>query len=502
MQRQDEGSITPTYLIAPAPGISQPVGRRVLFNAGALAGSNLWRIGLTFVLQLFIARRLGVEGLGHYTVALAYLNVSQVISELGLPTLLVRDLAQLPSQRRSYFYLSLWAQTAAAFLVWGALVGLTFALPFNETTRPALWLAGASLPFYAVTSACQTIFQAGERMELLMGVEVFINILIVAASLAVLWRQPSVLSLVGVLVATQAVSGALCWFLMARARLLAAPGPKDSPRADAGLIDLWRRARPFFSLAIADVLLQRMDILLLGFIGGEIVTGIYSAAYNLVRVLVKLVQSFWRAVYPTLSRLHHQGDAKYARLAGLSLRYGLAALLGCAAIITGVASEVMHIVYSQGYVEATPVLQWLVWLAPLFLIEMYGVTLLLVERRPGYSVTIILAHLLVMALALPPLTLLAHATGAAWAVTAAGATGALASLVFLRRLRVPLQIGNIAPMGVAAALTLATSLLTPVSWPLRLLLGGALYSAILLLTGTVAPADWQLLRKSLRMNGA
>lgn len=78
----------------PAAGEGPPrqTGRRVLVNTGALTSASLYRIGTSFVLQLLIARNLGIEGLGHYTIAMAYLNVSQVISELGLPALLVHDL--------------------------------------------------------------------------------------------------------------------------------------------------------------------------------------------------------------------------------------------------------------------------------------------------------------------------------------------------------------------------------------------------------------------------
>ena len=65
-------------------------------------------------------------------------------------------------------------------LTWAGLVLLSLLLPYGDTTRNALWLVGASLPLFAVSSASQTLFQAGERMELVMGVEIFINTLILA----------------------------------------------------------------------------------------------------------------------------------------------------------------------------------------------------------------------------------------------------------------------------------------------------------------------------------
>ena len=76
-----------------APDSAPSTARRVMVNTASLAGSSLWRIFISFVLQVLITRVLGVAAFGQYVSALAYLNVAQVVSELGLTTLLVRDLA-------------------------------------------------------------------------------------------------------------------------------------------------------------------------------------------------------------------------------------------------------------------------------------------------------------------------------------------------------------------------------------------------------------------------
>ena len=75
-----------------------------------------------------------------------------------------------------------------------------------QATRVALWLVGASLPFFAVTSVSETLFQTAERMELLMGVEVLINFLIITISILILWLDGNVVQLVGVIVFTQIIS--------------------------------------------------------------------------------------------------------------------------------------------------------------------------------------------------------------------------------------------------------------------------------------------------------
>ncbi|MEX1020966.1 MAG: oligosaccharide flippase family protein [Litorilinea sp.] len=479
------------------PG-EQQVGRRVLVNTGALAGSSLWRIAISFVLQVFIARQLDIPGVGIYNAALAYLNVGQVISEIGLPSLLVRNLAQHPQQRRALYFMSLRLQVGMALVVWAGLAA--FALLLEPTSRLALWIVGASLPFYAVTSTTQTIFRAAERMELIMGVEWVINAVILGMSLAVLFAGGDILALVGVLVAAQALSAAICAGLLQRSGLL------QGPQTHAPLVlgELWGQAMPFFRLSIADVLLQRLDILLLTLLGGEVVTGIYSLAYNLVRVLTKLVQSFWQALYPTFSRLYHHRDRKYAVLAQLGLRYGLIALLPAAALSAAVAPDLLPFIFSTDYQESASVYRILVWQAPLLFIASYASTLLMVQRHPKASLVIASAHIVTLLILLPLLTRWAEADGAAWASLIAGAMGTLAGLALIRRHRVPLAFaiegapGGLLLLVAAVLVGLFTTRLLPLPWLPAAAAGGLLYLALIWRLGVFSPQDIQQFRRALR----
>lgn len=466
----------------------------MLVNTGALSGSSLWRIGISFLLQLLIARVLGVQALGVYTVALAYLNVGQVISELGMPALLVRNLAPAPEQRRAYYRLALRAQLVAALLVWAGLIVLALLLPYGPVTRAALILIGASLPFYAVTSASQTLFRASERMELLMGVEVFVNSLIILVSVLLLLSGTTVLHLIGVLVVTQAISAITCVLVVGRTRLLASPQEPVS----VSLRELWRRTSPFFGLSMAEVLQQRMDILLLSIVAGPTVTGIYSAAYNLVRVLVKLVQSFWQALYPTLSRLYHQSSPKYQALSDLSLRYGLMILLPGAALTTGVAYELIRLIYSQDYASSAPVLQRLIWITPLLFVESYTVTLLMVRGRPAHSLAVIAAHVVALLIALPALAALGGAVGAAWASLFAAVAGAAAGYYALRRLSIPVSLHRLGWLAVATLAAGLLAALLPAHWLLRVAAGSTVYLALIWYTGVLARDDVSLVRRALR----
>ena len=481
--------------------------RRIVLNTGALAGSSLWRIAISFVLQVMIARFLGAEGLGQYATALAWLNVCQVLSELGLPQLLVRDLARAPHRRGQAFATALPLQIGAGLLIWGGVYAVTSLLPYQPETRLGLVVICASLPLFAVTSTCETLFQAGERMELVMGVEVFINTLIVGASLVGLWLGGSVVLLCGVLVATQAVSALLCLWLVRREKLLAgmanetAPGP-----APFGIAALWRSARPFYGLALANVLLHRLDILLLSVFAGEAITGIYSAAYLIVRVLIVLAQTWWQALYPTLSRLRTSSEEHYRRLAALAIRFGLTAFLPAAALSHGAAAWLLGIVY-QGADESASLAayQLLIWAAPLFLIASYAVNLLLIERQPQGSLLIAGTHIVVAATLLPFLTLRWQAVGAAGAMVGAISASGVVGLLLLKRLGVPAGLPSRLPFlllatGAAGLLQAGLSRILPWPgfWPGPALLALCLYLALLWRGGVISREDFSLFQNALR----
>ena len=485
--------------------VNEPVirtDRRVLLNTSALAGSSLWRIGLSFVLQLFIANRLGAVGLGQYTTALAYLNVCQVLSELGLPQLLVRDLAREPQKRRHYFQVALGLQLGASCLIAVILaVVLTVFQPFQPLTQAALLVIVISLPFFAISSVCATVFQAGERMELVMLVEMVVNLVIAVGSVVVLWRGGTVVHLAAVMIVSQAFSALMYWALLVRTGMMV----PEKAGLQHETVMLWWKALPFYGLSLANVLLHRVDILLLSIVAGEAITGIYSAAYLVVRVLLILSQTYWQALYPTLSRLRHQMAEQSWRLASLAIRYGLMALLPIAAICSGEAEPLLGLIFrGEDYALSVPVFEVLIWAPPLFLIASFAVNLFLVERRPHFSLVVALIHLIVIMLLLPPFAREWGALGAAYAMLIAMSCSAVVGFGLVRYVHIPVSLSPrwlvlaLATLSMIAVLRILSTLVPVPFWPLSALVSLFLYLAFLWYGALLSIQDLLLFQRALR----
>ena len=79
-----------------------------------------------------------------------------------------------------------------------------------------------------------------------------------------MWNGGGEEALIAVIIVTQAVSALICLLLVAPSRLLG--GVQQSLRIHVP--ELLRQAMPFFGLSLGDVLLQRIDILLLSVVAG------------------------------------------------------------------------------------------------------------------------------------------------------------------------------------------------------------------------------------------
>ncbi len=261
---------------------------------------------------------------------------------------------------------------------------------------------------------------------------------------------------------------------------------------------LWPEARPFYWLSLADVLLHRLDILLLNVVAGDYLTGVYSIAYSLVRVVVKLIQSYWKALYPTFSRLRQESMTHYRRLADLSLRYGLMVVLPGAALAVGVAPNVLTLLYGAEAAASVAAFQVLVWMTPFFLLETYAITLLMAEHYPRQSLLLTFLHIGAVALLLPPLTQSFGAMGAAASMVSATAIGALAGRYLLATRTIPARVSKLGWLVTAALLAGALNYWLPLPWLLRTAVSGALYLALIWFTGVFAASDRDLLRRALR----
>lgn len=414
----------------------QSTSRRIVINTTSLTAASFWRIAVSFVLQLLVARQLDAAALGVFALMLAWLQIGQIAAEAGLPAWMVRECAGHPERRRGMLALVTRLQVLLSLCMAVLFVVAAWLLPALFPPLPLVAITMLSLPLYAVMSASLALFESAESLARVFVVDVATNTLLLATSAAMLFMGYGLGALFAALVVCQLFSALLALYLVWRSRLLTGVRQNTAP----GWREALQASRAYFTVAFADVLQQRADLLLVGAVASPAATGLYAAAVSIVRVLLKVVQAFWRALYPTLGRLHGDGEdaaesassGGYRALHTLALRLALAATVGVAVIVTPLAGEIARLLFGNDFAAAGTALMVLIWSAPLYTWETYAVTRLMAQRAAHAAMWISLAHLGALVVLLPLLTWRWEIAGAASASVLAALAGSAAGFWLLR----------------------------------------------------------------------
>lgn len=354
-----------------------PLTARLSRNTLALVISNVGGAVVLFFLSALIGRTLGTDGLGIYTVAVAWAFPLGLLVEFGLGTLMTREVAQDASITHAY----LETVTRSRLLIGGAAMLLLIAAAPLISSDP-LVVAGLHIsaplviiaPFYSGLTA---VFRARGEMGVIpyLTIGMLIAQLILTA-LAFLSGGGVIAALVvntvtsaGQLVAAWAVyrwkfqkptSPPSRSARLPLSTLWRGGRQPQVARGEVALLPLLRRAFPFALAAVFAALQVRLSVILLERLATTAEVGYFSAASRFVEAARTIPNAFFGALFPALALL----AVDRVRMAR-TFRWGMIGLgaFGAAAGIgfTLLGQPVIRLTYGDGFEPAGLVLQVLGW---------------------------------------------------------------------------------------------------------------------------------------------
>jgi O-antigen/teichoic acid export membrane protein len=480
---------------ADATGMSSGPRRR-LGNIVALLGANVVGRLLTLLYVTLVARLLAPEGFGLLVTVTAYLTIFGAVTDFGVTTIAVRDVARDPGLAAAYLRRALLLRgglAAAAYLEL-ALCGAVAGYPPDQ--QRLLWVGGLSLFPLAVTGAFTAILTAHERIAPVAGLSTLGAAVMLASAWPVLVAGWGVTGLLAVLVGVNLLQAALAagWAL----RIVRPAAAGEGAWQAAGR--LLGRAWPYGCFTVLAMVHLRMATLVLSTAEGPEAVGLYNAAFKLVEALTALPVALMGGLFPLMAAQSREGATGPL---GETYRRGVRVLallaLPVAVGLTLLAAPVVELVYGAGYDRAAPVLRILVWgLALLYLNAPVGQVIFTSDQgrrflpwallnTGGYAV-------------LTALLVARHGiAGAAVAYVVAEATGFAIQLRFVRSTvgRLPSLPAILWRPAVAAAVmggVVALGLALDVGPLLLVPVGAVVYGAMLGLLGEVRGEDRALLR--------
>ncbi|MBE8539373.1 oligosaccharide flippase family protein [Geoglobus acetivorans] len=346
--------------------------RRVAKNIIALASAELITKFLMFILIVLIARYLGDVGYGKYSFAMAFTSFFLILSDLGLSTLTIREVAREKELAGKYLgNLSLvkLVLSVVSFLLLVVIINL---MDYPYDTKLAVYIAGAYVVVSSFTQFFISFFRAFERMEYETLVRVFEKIIAFILVVCLIYLGYGLIEIM----LAYLVSGIFSFLIggLIVLRKFAMPEFK----VDVSFLKhAIKEALPFGLTAVFVVIYFKIDTVMLSVMKGDAVVGWYNAAYSIIDGLTALVAgSISFAFFPVMSRYAKSSKEMLKKVYFRAFLLLFSAGLTISVLVTIFADKIILILYGQEYLNSILALRILIWAFFIICISTISSTLL------------------------------------------------------------------------------------------------------------------------------
>ena len=317
------------------------------------------------LVTLVLSRHLGVAGFGQFNYLFAFLYFFLAVNDLGVNTIMVREISQAPDRAGEIIGSMLSFRLALGTLSLLALWGVVFAVDFSRDLRIALALIGFVLPLNALRLPV-VILQSRLRFDYAAVVEMSNRIATAVLVLAAVGLGAGLIGVTVALVAGDMIGVAATLLLSGR---LVRPVWRIEP-AYWWVVLRW--SLPLGIGGIFSAVVNRVDFLMLERMADMQQLGLYGAAYKLTNLVERLPQMIVATLYPLMARQALEDPralrALYRR--GLLTLAGLAIAMAVAMTLLG--TPIVRFVFGDQFGDAVRGLRILVWASACLYVALPG----------------------------------------------------------------------------------------------------------------------------------
>jgi len=302
---------------------------------------------LRVAIIIYAARLLGAAGWGTFSYLTSLAAVFTIFSDIGISTVLVREVSKSPENELKYFSTTFIIKLALTVISFIILVFVTPLFTGFAISKLLLILIGFLFIFDSLRRFGTSLFRAKEKMEK----EAFINILTQTIIVAGGFIALSVAKTPEALATAYAIGAGIgllvaAYFLRANIRGIFSSFDKELIKS------ILKSAWPLSLAAIFGMLLVNIDTVMVGWFGDAESVGFYSAAQKPIALLYIVPSLIVGGFFPALARFAKKNGEDFRRVLEKALKMitTIAFPIAIGTILT--ASQIVEFVYGEEYVAS------------------------------------------------------------------------------------------------------------------------------------------------------
>jgi O-antigen/teichoic acid export membrane protein len=325
--------------------------QKIARNTLLLSLTELLSRVMSLVLIILVARRLGPVLMGIYAFGLSFVRLLEILVDFGLDRYIQREVGRRPHQSGPLFS-QLFGLKSGIYLLGAVIVLLLgYFVIADPLKRWVVWILSLTIFFRSQANATNAFFRARQQVKYESVVVVTQRLAYTSAGMAAILAGYGLLALVSLELLAQIAACATGWWLFRRKI-----GNPFHPVSFRQLKALACAAQNFLYIRLALTVFNSIDLLMLSFLAGDAATGWYAAAVRVYAACDFVPDAFSGAYLTVLSRRLKEGWAAFAAAFHSFFKYLFILGLGFAAILGGLAPQIMVKVFGAHFEPAVSAL--------------------------------------------------------------------------------------------------------------------------------------------------
>ena len=329
-------------------------GERAARNTTVRAAAEIAGKLATFVLFAALTRAVGQEGVGSYVIALAFMQITTLPIGVGTDQYLLRQVARDRANLDRLFFNILALKLALTVPVLTVALLVLNLIGYDTRTREAAYVLTVGLLLTLIGKTFEGVFNGTERGDLLALSLVVQRIVTAVMGLALLAAGYGVVAVAASYSAGSAVgvltSGLVLW------RHIGIPRGKVDRRTWPGLVTT---SFPFAIQDVFNLLLFRLDAVILSLLATQTAVGRYGSAYRLLESTLFVAWALEGAFTAMYAYLGRDSDPTVGSVFQRSIKVSLVLLLPVAVPLMVLAEPICVVVFGTDFRSAADPLRLL-----------------------------------------------------------------------------------------------------------------------------------------------
>ncbi len=351
--------------------------KRIAKNTAVLTTARIISMILSLVLTALIARHLGDINFGKYSFAFAFTSLFVILSNFGLHTLALREIARDKKLAPKYLGNIFPIKIILSIVVFGLIVVTINLLNYPSDTKLAVYIMGLYIIMTSFTQFHISVFRAFEQMEYEALTTVLGRVVLLSLGLIVLFSGGGLIAIIFVFLIGAIFEAVFTLSLLTRRFV------KFRLQWDIKFLKhLMKKALPFGLAGIFGVIYFRIDMVMLSAMKGDAAVGWYSAAYRLLEGVVFIPAFFAASLFPVMSKFFVSSRSSLKLYYSKSVEYLLFIAIPLVIGTTILADKIIVFLYGIEYANSIIALKVLIWAVFfIFLNYIMGTVLVSINRE-------------------------------------------------------------------------------------------------------------------------